>query len=128
MKRKDRKRLSNQPIFLLTLPALAYISSLVLRNLSYGQNDVRQYVLGLNPQWYHHDESIKISSATILHSLPIDGTMTCLEDAPDIPTCTFTNTNTCWTPKMPTRFFSGNVAIEGYIRVIRPYHYYLKYK
>ena len=112
MQRRGSNRFIYKLHMLIKLTTLACISSFIWLNPSYGKRGVEKYVLGLNAQWYEYDKATSIESTKILHSLPMDGSMTCLEDTPDMPTCTFTNT--CWTPKLPLRFFGGNIATEGH--------------
>lgn len=82
---------------------------------------IRKRTLGLRPHWYNQDDATSIVGSKILHTLPMDGNMTCFEDAPDKPTCTLTKT--CWTPKMPRNFYTGNFTAEGHMysmdRVLR---------
>ena len=121
MQRQGGSRFLNKFTLLIVISVLSYLQ-LVLHIFHWDNGGViKKRTLGLRPHWYSQDDFTSIVGSRILQTLPMDGNMTCFEDAPDKPTCALTKT--CWTPKMPRHFYTGNFTAEGHMysmdRVLR---------
>jgi len=121
MLRRGGSRFLDKFTLLFIISVLSYLQ--LSLHIPYWNNSgiiKNEALLGLRPHWYSQDGLNSIGSK-ILQSLPTDGNMTCFEDSPDKPTCTLRKT--CWTPKTPRHFYTGNFTAGGHMysmdRVLR---------